>query len=158
MPIERKTVLSHCRQYRYCLWRTWDTQEQKYAAFIGLNPSTADETVDDPTLRRCVDYGKQWAYGALCMLNLFAYRTPNPKELKAHSDPVGAENDRWLVQVAADASIIIAAWGAHGNHLDRDRTVMSLLRGRLSCLAKTKAGHPKHPLYLRKYIQPIPFA
>jgi hypothetical protein len=156
--MERKTILSACRQYRYCLWREWDMTNPSYAMFVGLNPSTADEVEDDPTIRRCIGYAKQWGYGALCMVNLFAYRATEPAAMKVHAAPVGTDNDRWLVELAKDAGVIVAAWGAHGTHLQRDQAVKQLLAGKLSCLKITKDGHPGHPLYLRKTLKPFAFA
>jgi hypothetical protein len=129
-----------------------------YAVFVGLNPSTAAEVEDDQTIRRCVGFAKRWGYGALCMVNLFAYRATKPSSMKAHAAPVGEENDRWLVQVAKDAGVIVAAWGVHGKHRERDKAVMRLLAGKLSCLAYTKDGHPRHPLYLKDSLQPCSFA
>jgi len=114
----RETVLSPCRTYRYTLWREWMGREG-YAMFVGLNPSTADERVDDATIRRCVNYAKAWGYGALCMTNLFAFRTVSPVIMKAQPDPVGPDNDGWLVDMAADAGVVIAAWGADGGHRQR---------------------------------------
>lgn len=155
--VERKTILSACRQYRYCLWREWDMANPKYALFIGLNPSTADEMEDDPTIRRCVNYAKQWGYGALCMVNLFAYRATEPALMKIHAAPVGVENDRWLVELAKDAAVIVAAWGRDGTHMNRNEEVKRLLAGKLSCLKKTSDGHPGHPLYLNKALKPFTF-
>lgn len=129
-----------------------------YAMFVGLNPSTADEIEDDPTIRRCVDYAKRWGYSALCMVNLFAYRATKPTMMKAHATPVGADNDRWLVELAKDAGIIVAAWGVKGTHMQRDKAVMTLLADKLSCLGKTKGGHPKHPLYVKANVKPCSFA
>lgn len=129
-----------------------------YAVFVGLNPSTADEVEDDPTIRRCVDYAKRWGYGALCMVNLFAYRATEPAVMKAHAAPVGDENDRWLVEVAKEAGVVVAAWGVDGKHSERDKAVIRLLAGKLSCLVKTKDGHPGHPLYLKKSLKPCSFA
>lgn len=157
-PMERRTILSPCRKYRYCLWREWDKGNQAYALFIGLNPSTADEVEDDATIRRCVGYAKRWGYGALCMVNLFAFRATDPRMLKEQDAPVGEDNDRWLVECATDAAVVVAAWGVGGSLLARDRAVMRLLDGKLSCLALTKNEHPKHPLYLRKSLPPVPFS
>lgn len=72
--------LSKCRTYRYALWRTWD-ESKPFAMFVGLNPSTADELEDDPTIRRCINFSKLWGYGGLCMVNLFAYRATDPTAL-----------------------------------------------------------------------------
>ncbi len=151
----RKTILSHCRCYRYVLWREWDRANRAYAMFIGLNPSTADEVADDPTIRRCIDYAKQWGYGALCMVNLFAFRATDPAVMKSHTDPVGIENDRWIAGLARDAGVVVAAWGIGGSHLQRDRAVELLLDRKLSCLKVTKDGHPAHPLYLEKTLTPV---
>ncbi|MSQ91564.1 MAG: DUF1643 domain-containing protein [Gammaproteobacteria bacterium] len=155
--VERKTILSSCRQYRYCLWREWDMMNHTYAMFVGLNPSTADEVEDDLTIRRCVDYARQWGYGGLCMVNLFAYRATEPAVMKSYAAPVGAENDRWLLDLAKDAGVIVAAWGVNGTHLKRDKAVMQLLDGKLSCLKKTKDEHPSHPLYLKRSLKPCSF-
>jgi len=155
--MQRQTILSPCRTYRYVLWREWDLINPAYAMFIGLNPSTADEVEDDPTIRRCVDYAKRWGYGALCMTNLFAYRETDRELMKRHPSPVGKDNDRWLVETAKDASVVVAAWGTHGVHLRRDQAVIRLLGRKLNCLGMTKDGHPGHPLYLKKTLTPIPF-
>jgi hypothetical protein len=156
--MKRQTILSPDRQYRYCLWREWDTMNPSYAMFVGLNPSTADEFADDQTIRKCVRYAKDWNYGALCMVNLFAYRATNPAAMKAQPAPVGVDNDRWLFELAKDAGVIVAAWGVDGTHLNREKEVMRLLAGKLCCLKKTKDGHPGHPLYLDKNLKPLAFA
>jgi hypothetical protein len=147
--MERRTVFSACRTYRYVLWRDLDADRPGYALFIGLNPSTAEEGADDPTVRRCKDFARRWGYGAVCVANLFAYRAVRPAEMKAAASPVGRNNDRWLVRMAAEAAVVVAAWGVHGTHLGRDRTVVALLDTPLSHLGLTKEGHPRHPLYLR---------
>jgi hypothetical protein len=138
---------SPCRRYRYTLWRRWDAGKP-YCQFVGLNPSTADETHDDPTVRRCIDFAKRWGYGALCMTNLFAFRATDPEVMKAAEEPVGLMNDAWLKDVAARAGVVVAAWGVHGDHLDRARRALPLL-GQVRCLGLTKEGHPRHPLYVR---------
>ena len=118
--------------------------------FIGLNPSTADETQDDPTIRRCIAFAKAWGYSALCMTNIFAFRATDPKDMKAEEFPIGGhENDLSLHSLSESAGIVIAAWGVHGTHLDRNADVMKLIPN-LHCLGTTKDGHPRHPLYLRK--------
>lgn len=149
-----KTIFSPCRAYRYTLWREWIGGEG-YAMFVGLNPSTADETQDDPTIRRCIAFAKAWGYAGLCMTNLFAFRATDPKVMKAAGDPVGPENDRHLLIAGAGAGVIVAAWGANGTHRGRDSEVRWLLP-RLQCLSLTKDGHPGHPLYLRKTLTPTP--
>lgn len=150
----RQTIFSPCRTYRYALWREW-IGGQGYAMFVGLNPSTADETTDDPTIRRCIAFAKAWGYAGLCMTNLFAFRATDPVDMKAAADPVGPENDKHLLDLAAGAGVIVAAWGANGTHQGRAAEVRKLLPA-LHCLSLTKDGHPGHPLYLRKTLTPIP--
>src|ERR1019366_6557448 len=104
--MQRNAILSDCRRYRFELWRTWDdllNDGNGYAMFVGLNPSTADETEDDPTIRRCTDYAQRWGYSGLCMTNLFAYRATLPQDMRGAPDPVGEGNDDHLIQCAANA-------------------------------------------------------
>ena len=143
------TTFSPCRTYRYSLWRRWGRPEQGYAMFIGLSPSTADEVEDDPTVRRCIQFAKDWGYGALCMTNLFAFRATDPAVMKAHPEPIGPDTNAVLAELANNAGVVVAAWGNHGSHSARDRQVIALLPN-LHCLKVTKAGQPSHPLYLRK--------
>lgn len=150
----KQTVFSPCRTYRYALWREWIGGEG-YAMFIGLNPSTADETKDDPTIRRCITFAKAWGYAGLCMTNLFAYRATLPRVMMASTDPVGPDNDAHLLELAADAGVIVAAWGTNGTHRARDAEVRKMLPA-MHCLALTKDGHPGHPLYLPKTLTPVP--
>lgn len=146
---ETGAVFSECRQYRYSLWRRWDLGKP-YALFIGLNPSTATETIDDPTIRRCKRFSRDWGYGSYVMANIFAYRATKPKEMKAQDDPIGIDNDVAIQDMARDAGIIVCAWGTHGGHRGREHRVIHLLEAYdVYCLGKTKAGHPKHPLYIR---------
>lgn len=152
----RQTIFSLCRTYRYSLWREWIGGEG-YAMFVGLNPSTADEIQDDPTVRRCINYAKAWGYSALCMTNLFAFRATDPAVMKSAIDPVGPDNDAHLIALAAEAGVVVAAWGTHGAHQGREAHVLDILP-HLHCLALTKDGHPNHPLYLRKTLVPIPYA
>lgn len=137
---------SPSRAYRYALWRWWD-RSKGYAFFIGLNPSTADETLDDPTIRRCKRFAADWGYGGLCMANLFALRATDPKVMQAHPRPVGPDNDKWLKKLAREAGIAIAAWGCHGSHRNRDAVVLDMIP-EMQCLGLTKDGKPRHPLYL----------
>lgn len=147
-------TLSPCRRYRYDLWRRWSSGP--YAMFIGLNPSTADEQQNDPTIRRCIGFAKAWGYGALCMTNLFAFRATDPRDMKAAEFPIGGhENDLALRSLAESAGVVIAAWGVHGTHLDRAADVVKLIPN-LQCLGLTKDGHPRHPLYLNADCQPMP--
>lgn len=136
-------VLSQCRTYRYLLWRNWQ-EELPTCCFIGLNPSTADETEDDHTIRRCIGFSKAWGCGGVVMLNLFAFRATDPKDLIAANDSVGDENDRFIIHNTRNADIVVAAWSAKGAFLGRDKKVMQFVKN-LRCLGKTKNGHPRHP-------------
>lgn len=154
--MNRETIFSADRTYRYTLWREW-IGGQGYCMFIGLNPSTADETQDDPTIRRCIGYAKSWGYSALCMTNAFAFRATDPKVMLAAAYPIGQENDVHLLRVSQGAGVIVAAWGSHGTHRGRDQEVRRMLP-KLHCLSLTKAGQPGHPLYLKASLVPVEFA
>lgn len=121
---------------------------------VGLNPSTADEVKDDPTLTRCINFAKSWGYGGVCMTNLFAYRATDPKDMKAQNDPIGAENDIWLNKLANDAGIVVAAWGNDGSYLGRSNMVVEMLPN-LHYLKMNKSGEPAHPLYLKADLIPV---
>lgn len=148
-------VFSPDRVYRYELHRHWDSGP--LVAFIGLNPSTADETVNDPTIRRCIRFARDWGYGGLVMLNLFAYRATDPRQLRTVADPIGPENDRHLIAATADCGLIVAAWGAGGGYLNRAAQVTELLPWALQALGETASGEPRHPLYMPAATIPTTF-
>ena len=153
-PVEAWAVFSKDRVYRYALGRTWAWGgDPTYVAFIGLNPSTADENIDDPTVRRCIGFAQLWGYGGLVVLNLFAYRSTDPAQLFMVDDPIGCENDHYIKEYAAQSEIVVAAWGNMGKHLNRDMEIRTLLPN-LYHLGLTKIGCPRHPLYLPKTIKP----
>jgi hypothetical protein len=152
----RKTVLSRCRRYRYVLWREWDRSNPEYALFVGLNPSTADEKLNDQTIRRCMGFARSWGYGSLCMVNLFGFRATKPKDLMGCKKPVGKKNDSWLRRMSCGAGVVVAAWGIHGCYQGRDAVVARLV-GTMHCLGRTKNGLPKHPLYVSRSQRPIPY-
>lgn len=145
--------LSKCRKYRYALWRTWD-DSKPYAMFIGLNPSTADETEDDPTINRCINYSRDWGYGGLCMVNLFAFRATDPSDMMASDDPIGSDNDDWIIKLSKEAGVIVAAWGNDGSYMGRSKKVMNRIPN-LMCLNINKTGEPAHPLYQSGSATPI---
>ena len=154
--INKTANFSSCRKYRYSLSRIWDKQK-KFVLFIGLNPSTADEEVDDPTIRRCSGYAQKWGYGGFIMVNLFAYRTTLPSNLKKVKYPVGRDNDKYIVKLSKKADITVAAWGNNGILYRRDKQVLSLVSN-LMCLKVNKSGQPAHPLYLKKDLKLTKFA
>lgn len=148
--IIKDAILSNDGVYRYNLIREWDAMDP-VMLFIMLNPSTADAVEDDPTIRRCIGFAKREGCGMIEVVNLFAFRATDPKELKTADEPVGVDNDAIIQQAAEDADIIVCAWGTHGVLKKRNEEVISLLQsiGRTPmCFGTTKAGHPKHPLYL----------
>lgn len=141
---------SDCERYRYSLTRTWNSAERRML-FVMLNPSTATEIQNDPTVERCERRARHLGYGAFRVTNIFAWRATDPRDLRAAVEPNGADNDKALVEGAEWAHDIIAAWGVHGAHLDRGQTVAGLLRSTgkpLFHLGLSKQGHPRHPLYL----------
>lgn len=148
--------LSDCRAYRYALWRTWD-ESKPYAMFIGLNPSTADETEDDPTIKRCIAFARDWGYGGLCMANLFAFRATEPSEMMRAENPVGPENDEWLKNLSSGAGVIIAAWGNSGSYRGRSKEILSTFP-KLMCIKLNQSGEPAHPLYQPSSAVPIAMA
>jgi hypothetical protein len=151
-------VFSPCRTWRYTLERWW--ARGPYVNFLCLNPSTADETKNDPTVTRCQNYARAWGYAGCLVTNLFALRSTDPAALLRHPDPIGADNDRHIRQVAQAAGMVLAAWGGWGKVHGRDDLVAQWLRTegvRLQCLGVTKDGYPRHPLYLSKSAQPLPY-
>jgi hypothetical protein len=147
-------TFSKCRKYRYTLWRRWSVDDSaKMLMFIGLNPSTADETQDDPTVRRCIRFAMDWGYGGLLMMNAFAFRATDPKVMKAEPEPVGPGNDRAFRTHRTRVGLIIAAWGTHCV-LEREQRICKVIDRPIHCLGQTKAGRPKHPLYLRADTEP----
>lgn len=150
------------RKYRYTLWREWadlfGSKREGIVMFIGLNPSTADESLDDPTIRKCMGFARQWGYQGMCMTNLFAYRATDPREMRRQADPVGAENNQFLIDVAKEAGVIVAAWGKHGAFMDRAAAVRTLLAFRkIHCLRRNADGSPEHPLYVPYITKIEPF-
>jgi hypothetical protein len=149
-------VYSPCDQYRYLLTRVWEPTGRK-ALFIMLNPSTATEVQNDPTVERCERRARTLGFGAFRVTNIFAFRATDPKVMRAQTDPVGPENDVAILQSCDWADQIICAWGTHGDHLGRGAQVAALLRQTrlpLWHLGLTQAGHPKHPLYIGYAQQP----
>lgn len=170
VPVVSSAVVSGCGRYRYWLGRAWSTAPP--VTFVMLNPSTADAHADDPTIRRCVNYARAWGYGGIWVVNLYAWRATDPRDLRTADDPVGPDNNAWLTWAArtttpttataattattATGAPIVAAWGAHADP-ERVRTVLGLTgMHRLTALAFTKSGQPRHPLYLPGHLTPVP--
>jgi len=150
-------MFSECEKYRYVLWRRWEPncESSNIVSFIGLNPSTADEVKLDPTVTRCVNWAKAWGFGGMAMLNCFAYRATDPKDMKRQADPVGNGNRAALLVWGRESGRTVLCWGNHGTWEDRNKEVLEILgdRNTFYHFGLTKTGQPKHPLYLPNNIE-----
>lgn len=152
-PIQRLAYVSNDGLFRYTLGRTWGHEPIQH--WIMLNPSTADHTIDDPTIRKCMEFSRRSGHGGIWVTNLFAYRATSPKEMLAADNPIGPDNHQVLVAALRDARAsgtkVIAAWGEHGQHTSMRQYVQNTARCLhmpLWCLSKNLSGAPKHPLYI----------
>ena len=146
----KDAYISDDELYRYSLVRDWQ-ENFPVMLFVMLNPSTADAVEDDPTIRRCIGFAERENCGAIEVVNLFAYRATDPKAMKAAEDPIGPENDQVIREALLEAEMVVCAWGAHGSFQGRSQKVLDLIRGeghKPMALGVTKAGEPRHPLYL----------
>ncbi len=159
-------ILSPCGIYRYSLTRSWfqaDTPkgDKTFCLFVMLNPSTADASLDDPTIRRCVGFASRWGYRHLSVVNLFALRATDPTALYAVSPSyaIGGDNDAHIRMHAKAADLVVCAWGSHGGLRNRDREVKKILleeaADRVMALGWTKGGQPRHPLYMSSVAEPV---
>ncbi|MBX2837480.1 MAG: DUF1643 domain-containing protein, partial [Gammaproteobacteria bacterium] len=137
---------SACGQYRYLLTRRWERRcaKKRTVCFIGLNPSTADAETNDPTVRKCIAIADQLGFKQLLLVNLFAYRATEPKDLKLSSEPLGELTDHYLLQAVKLSGTVVACWGNHGQFLGRDQEVLNMLPGKLHCLKRNATGTPAH--------------
>lgn len=126
--------------------------------FVMLNPSKADADIDDPTIRKCVNYCRLWGYGTMLVVNVFAFRSTDPKMIKEiNFDPVGPENEYYVRQAVRQSNIVICAWGTQSVYMEQDKETLKWIRdeGVWPCMLElSKEGHPKHPLYLKGDLQP----
>lgn len=156
--MRKSAYITFCGTYRYALGRVWWSEllDEKACLinFIGLNPSTADANLDDPTIRRCIGFTKAWGYNGFAMTNLFAFRATQPEDMKKAADPIGPENDRWLRLISKNSALNVACWGTDGTFMNRADEVKKIVSN-LHCIRHTKDGHPEHPLYLPKNLTPI---
>lgn len=150
-------LYSDCERYRYLLSRVW-SPDQPTLLFVLLNPSTATEAQNDPTVERCQRRAEALGYGGFQVANLFAFRATDPGVMRAAADPIGPDNDATLREAAKNADQILCGWGNHGAHLGRGATIAALLRATgkpLRHLGLTQTGHPAHPLYIAYARPPI---
>ena len=123
--VDTGATFSDCRDYRYMLWRQWG--EGKTICALMLNPSTADEVVNDPTVERLECRAKKLTgYGKLIVVNIFAYRATNPESMKRAIDPIGPENDQTILNAIRQSEIVICGWGNHGSHNNRCQKIKDL--------------------------------
>ncbi|MEM6636960.1 MAG: DUF1643 domain-containing protein [Pseudomonadota bacterium] len=157
---ESTAIYSPCESYRYTLTRTWHPGGEK-ALFVMLNPSTATEVQNDPTVERCERRARTLGFGAFRVCNIFSWRETDPKAMRRASDPIGPGNDAAILEACHWADQIVCAWGTHGAHLDRGPSVEGIMRASgqmLFHLGLTKDGHPRHPLYIGYAVQPTEWA
>lgn len=152
MEIESDAVVSEDGLYRYRLSRRWGAGDQ--VTFVLLNPSTADATQDDRTLRRCIGFARRWGYAGLNVVNLYAYRATDPKALWQAPDPVGPANDQYLQAAGASGDLLVAGWGGHAKTQRVDEVMKIPGFDRIHYLRLTKSGQPRHPLYLSGDLTP----
>ena len=148
--VEISVIYSKCKTYRYSLTKDWN-KKGKRLLFILLNPSTATEKQNDPTIERCERRSRLMNYGAFRVCNLFAFRTKSPKIMKNQKDPIGPHNDKIISQSIMWADDILCAWGIHGKYLNRSLKLESLLKSQnyqIFHLGLTKDKSPRHPLYI----------
>ncbi|MCR8548017.1 DUF1643 domain-containing protein [Salipiger sp. P9] len=153
--VSSRALYSPCERYRYGLERVWG--DGPMLLYIMLNPSTADELRNDPTIERCQRRAGQLGFGAMRIANLFAWRATRPEDLRRAEAPVGPENDALLQTWQGEADMTLAAWGVHGAHLGRGPEMAAALGGALHHLGLTRDGHPRHPLYVSYKVQPEPW-
>lgn len=147
---------SEDKRYRFSLWRVWDGSKP-LIHFVLLNPSTADDTTNDPTVERCQRRADMMGYGGLIVTNIFAFRSTDPKELKKCREPIGFCNDSHIMDAARLCKETIVGWGKHGEYLDRGRRVLDLLKFwkiPVGALKINKGGTPAHPLYISYDVKP----
>jgi len=142
-------IFSEDRKYRYVLRHIFNSYNENQIAWIGLNPSTADEKQLDPTLRRIKGFSEIYGFGQFYMLNLFALRSTDPSELYKDDSPIGPDNDKWLVEITSKTNVTVCCWGSTGTFMDRGIKVLQLLnQDKLYHLTLTNNNQPIHPLYV----------
>ncbi|MDA1010549.1 MAG: DUF1643 domain-containing protein [Chloroflexi bacterium] len=151
----RRASFSRDQRYRYRLDRRWS--DGGVLVWVMLNPSMADAHTDDATIRRCIGFANDWGFGAITVVNLFAWRATKPRDLWVALDPVGPRTDLILRQAVAESHAVIAAWGnVPSSRTPRAETVLAALPDSTMTLGVTSSGHPRHPLYLPAGTEPVP--
>jgi hypothetical protein len=156
--MKRTAQFSPCGQFRYRLGRQWGAGLP--LAFVMLNPSTADADVDDATIRRCIRFAQEHAFGGIDVVNLFAYRATKPEDLRRAGYQVGPGNDEHIADAVRAAGAVCLAWGSNVAGLERPQIVLPLIRAQgvePQCLRITRSGYPQHPLMLPSSCRLMPF-
>ena len=156
-PEDWGATFSPCGLYRPHLWRVWEPSLPRLA-FLMLNPSTADENADDPTVRRCNKWARAWGYGRLDVINLFDVRATDPQVMLRSEAPCSPGNDAVILEVSSAADCLVCAWGNHGRHHGRGESIRRRLRAHgitpHALALNRETGEPAHPLYLRSSVTP----
>jgi hypothetical protein len=147
-------VFSTERHYRYALWRVWNA-DNGIVMFIGLNPSTANERDNDPTIRRVMSFAYDWGFGGVVMANIYGWITPYPLELQACEYPIG-ENDQWVEALAKHCQKIVFAWGKFKQAAKWSQVLIEMFPDAYA-LKINNDGTPRHPLYVPGKIIPVKF-
>lgn len=159
--MHRDAVISKGGKYRYTLSRWWKTGERGMLLWVMLNPSTADGTKDDNTIRRVINFSQSWGFEAAVVVNLYAWRATKPKDLwvaaREGNDIIGPKNDKWIRKEVYHAQRVIVAWGNNAD-FHRPKQVQEILsahRKKVWALGTTTSGQPLHPLRIASATQPI---
>lgn len=159
--MQKDATISECGKYRYSLVRRWGNKGG-LVVWVMLNPSTADSNLDDPTIRRCMKFTERFGHNAMMVVNLFAFRSSDPRKLSDAPSPIGPENHKWVLGALFSGSLLVAAWGALKLPFPEFMKYTIRRLGQegytLKCLGKTKNGSPCHPLYLKGDARLIPWA
>ena len=154
----KDAIFDDTKKYRYSLTRVWNPKAGK-VTFILLNPSTADALEDDPTVKKCYGFSNRWGYGAMEIVNLFALRATDPSELKNVNDPVGKDNDEYIIKAVESADLVILGWGNECSFSTRDiKLLKKIAKYNPHCLYINKSGKPKHPLYASYSLKPVEYS
>jgi len=153
--ITKTANFSSCLRYRYNLVRRW-RDNSRHILFVGLNPSIADDNIDDPTTRRCIKFAKLWGYGSMELVNLFSYCATDPRDLIHQPDPIGPKNDSWIQKANSRSDITIACWGSFIYAQNRATQITNKIK-KLHCLRINRNYSPAHPLYLPLNLRPLPY-
>lgn len=146
--VSKYAMLSPCLQYRFALSRAWEPN-MRVIGFILLNPSTADDKIDDPTVKKLIQFAKHNKYGGFLLANIFSLRSTDPKLLRTHHDPIGPSNDYWIAQLTRWSEIVVCGWGNHGSLNNRGKEVKLIIpKAKRFAFGFNNGGQPTHPLYL----------